>query len=49
MRLTKNQLIGLIIVLFGISIFLQNSGLGDALFWPLAFLLSITQLRHSRS
>lgn len=39
MRLTKNQLIGLIIVLFGISIFLQNSGLGDALFWPLAFLL----------
>lgn len=40
MRLTKNQLIGLIIVLFGISIFLQNSGLGDALFWPLAFLFA---------
>ncbi|ATH93091.1 cell wall-active antibiotics response protein LiaF [Bacillus glycinifermentans] len=40
MRLTKKQLIGLFIVLFGISVFLQNSGLGDALFWPLAFLLA---------
>ena len=40
MRLTKKQLIGLFIVLFGISIFLQNSGLGDALFWPLAFLFA---------
>ncbi|MEC1259662.1 cell wall-active antibiotics response protein LiaF [Bacillus swezeyi] len=40
MRLTKNQLIGLVIVLFGISIFFQNSGLGDVLFWPLAFLFA---------
>ncbi|NPC94132.1 hypothetical protein HOO54_18365 [Bacillus sp. WMMC1349] len=40
MRLRKKQLIGLIIVLFGISAFLQNSGLGDVLFWPLAFLFA---------
>ncbi|ASB90729.1 cell wall-active antibiotics response protein LiaF [Bacillus sonorensis] len=40
MRLTKKQLIGLFIVLFGFSVFLQNSGLGGALFWPLAFLFA---------
>lgn len=40
MRLTKKKLLGLLVILFGISVFMQNSGLGDAVFWPLCFLIA---------
>lgn len=35
--MTKKQLFGFIIALFGISMFLQIIGIGDLLFWPLFF------------
>ena len=38
--MTKKQLLGLIIALFGISMFLQIIGIGDLLFWPLFFLIA---------
>ncbi|ADM39275.1 LiaRS two-component regulatory system accessory protein LiaF [Bacillus spizizenii] len=38
--MTKKQLFGFIIALFGISMFLQIIGIGDLLFWPLFFLIA---------
>ncbi|MFH0347922.1 LiaRS two-component regulatory system accessory protein LiaF [Bacillus vallismortis] len=38
--MTKKQLLGMIIALFGISMFLQIIGIGDLLFWPLFFLIA---------
>ncbi|MGR0118434.1 LiaRS two-component regulatory system accessory protein LiaF [Bacillus halotolerans] len=38
--MTKKQLLGLMIALFGISMFLQIIGIGDLLFWPLFFLIA---------
>ncbi|MGO5677245.1 LiaRS two-component regulatory system accessory protein LiaF [Bacillus subtilis] len=38
--MTKKQLLGLIIALFGISMFFQIIGIGDLLFWPLFFLIA---------
>ncbi|MEK5084506.1 LiaRS two-component regulatory system accessory protein LiaF [Bacillus sp. FSL H8-0515] len=38
--MTKKQLLGFIIALFGISMFLQIIGIGDLLFWPLFFLIA---------
>ncbi|MCI4140035.1 hypothetical protein MMJ09_25320, partial [Bacillus vallismortis] len=38
--MTKKQLLGLIIALFGISMFLHIIGIGDLLFLPLYFLFA---------
>ncbi|CUB20409.1 LiaRS two-component regulatory system accessory protein LiaF [Bacillus spizizenii] len=38
--MTKKQLLGFIIALFGVSMFLQIIGIGDLLFWPLFFLIA---------
>lgn len=50
MRLAKNQWLGFMIVMFGVSIFLGSIGIGHMLFGPLFFLISGYFLRkYSRN
>lgn len=48
LRFTRNQILGIIVVIFGINLFLKIIGIGADLFWPVFFALAGYWL-HSRS
>ncbi|ALM27977.1 MULTISPECIES: cell wall-active antibiotics response protein LiaF [Bacillus] len=48
MRFSRNQILGIIVVIFGINLFLKIIGIGADLFWPVFFALAGYWL-HSRS
>lgn len=40
LRFTRNQILGIIVVIFGINLFLKIIGIGADLFWPVFFALA---------
>lgn len=48
LRFTRNQILGIIVVIFGINLFLKIIGIGADLFWPVFFALA-GYWSHSRS